>query len=92
MVIEIGELNHARQSTRWTGRVGDSLHIAAVAYRAGQKHERAELYRAYTSDAQLADREIGALQHVVQPRSNARMLRHRGGHTRNVIEQRAASI
>ena len=94
MVIEISELDKASQSTRWAGCVGDSLHVGAVVVvlRLCQKYERAQLYRAYSPNAQLADREVCTFQHVVQPRRDTRSVRHGGGDPLNVIEQRAASI
>lgn len=72
MVREIGELDNASQSTRWAECIGDPLHVEAVvvAFRARKKHQRAELDGAYPAGAQLADREVRALQDVVQPRSD----------------------
>jgi hypothetical protein len=92
MVSEISELDNASQSTRWAGCVGDSLHVEAVvvAFRACQKHQCAELNRAYSPGAQLADRELRTLEDVVQPCGDARLFGDRGGDAPDVIEYGAA--
>ena len=87
MVFEIGELDNASQSALWAGCVSDPLHVRAVvvAFGACKKHERAELNRAQPPGAQLADRDVRALQHVVQPCSDPRLLGGRGCDSPDVV-------
>jgi hypothetical protein len=67
VVLEIGERDKASQGTVWAGCVGDPFDIGAavVVITAGKEHERAELDRAHSLAAQLADGQVRALEDVV---------------------------
>ena len=92
MVFEIGELDKASQGPVWAGFVGDAFHIGAVVvvFIACKEHKRTELDRAQSLGAQLAEGEVRTFEDVVQQRSSARVLWHRGCDALDVIEQRPA--
>jgi hypothetical protein len=92
VVFEIGELDNPSQGARWAGCVSDALHVSAVvvAFGAGEKHKRAELNRAQPPGAQLADGDVRALQHVVQPGSDPHLPGGGGRDPADVINERGA--
>ena len=88
MVFEIGELDEASQGAGWAGCVGDPLDMGAVVLviTAPKEHKRAELDRAHSLAAQLADGHVRVLEDVMQPGSDACVLRQRGCNALDVFE------
>ena len=88
MVFEIGKLDYPSEGTGWAGCVGDAFDICAVVvvFIACKEHKRAELDRANSLGAQLADGQVRPLKDVVQPGRDPRVLRHRGCNALDVIE------
>lgn len=92
MIFEIAELDNASQGTRWAEGIGDPLHVVSVVVTCGacKEHKCAELNGDQPAAAQLPDREVRALQNLVQPCGDARLPRDGGGHALDVLEHGTA--
>jgi len=80
---------NAPERVVWAGCVGDALRagVVVVVFSAGQERRRAELTRAQSLSAVLADAHTRALPHLAKASREARAL---GRQALDVIEQRAA--
>jgi hypothetical protein len=91
MVIEIGELDNASQSTAMARGVGDALDVGAVVvvFCACEERERAELNRADPAGAQFDDGQVRAFQGVVQPSGDARVFGNSCCNAPQMVDYRA---